>query len=153
MRGGREVRPCRLEGVYAFRPRAHQDSVRTVLAAFGVADRQSVNRDCLRVNQGAHRHSLSGGTVCRSETTVPSSFSIAILSGVNIVVAPKNGSIRVCSNPRPCYVDVFPQIGFRVGRGSMATTSSREPDTTRPSSLQLLPYPRLRFDESVYQMT
>ena len=28
--------------------------------AFGVADRQSVNRDCLRVNQGAHGHSLSG---------------------------------------------------------------------------------------------
>src|SRR5262249_20253387 len=59
MRGGREVRPGRLESVYAFRPRAHQDRVGTVLAAFGVADRQSVNRDRLRVNQGAHGHSLS----------------------------------------------------------------------------------------------
>ena len=37
-------------------PRAHQDRVGTVLAAFGVADRQSVNRDCLRVNHGAHGH-------------------------------------------------------------------------------------------------
>src|SRR5215470_186855 len=60
VRGGREVRPSRLESVYAFRPRAHQDCVGTVLAAFGVADRQSVNRDCLRVNQGAHGQSLSG---------------------------------------------------------------------------------------------
>src|SRR5262249_7594680 len=58
VRGGREVRPRRLESVYAFRPRAHQDRVGTVLAAFGVADRQSINRDCLRVNQGAHGHSL-----------------------------------------------------------------------------------------------
>src|SRR5215510_1274929 len=48
------MRPGRLEGVYAFRPRAHQDRVGTVLAAFGVAHRQSVNRDFLRVNQGAH---------------------------------------------------------------------------------------------------
>src|SRR5215831_7670421 len=60
VRGGREVRPGWLEGVYAFRPRAHQDHVGTVWAAFGVADRQSVNRDCLRVNQGAHGYSLSG---------------------------------------------------------------------------------------------
>src|SRR5215813_5752857 len=58
MRGGREVRPGRLEGVYAFRPRAHQDRVGTVLAAFGVADQQSVNRACLRVNQRTHRHSF-----------------------------------------------------------------------------------------------
>src|SRR6516225_3759061 len=54
VRGGREVRPSRLEGVYAFGPRAHQDRVGTTLAAFGVADRQSVNLDCLRVNQCAH---------------------------------------------------------------------------------------------------
>src|SRR6516225_7915601 len=60
VRGGREVRPSRLEGVYTFGPRAHQDRVGTALAAFGVADRQSVNRDCLRVNQGAHGQSLSG---------------------------------------------------------------------------------------------
>src|SRR5215470_11165640 len=60
VRGGREVRPSLLESVYAFRPRAHQDRVGTVLAAFGVADRQSVNRDCLRVNQGTHGHSSSG---------------------------------------------------------------------------------------------
>src|SRR5262249_50721732 len=60
MRGGREVRPGRLERIYAFRPRAHQDRVGTVLAAFGVTDRQSVNLGCLRVNQGAHGNSLSG---------------------------------------------------------------------------------------------
>ena len=48
------------EGVYAFRPRAHQDRIGTVLAALGVADRQSVNRDCLRVNQSAHGQTLSG---------------------------------------------------------------------------------------------
>src|SRR6516225_2554859 len=62
---GREVRPGRLEGVYAFRPRAHQDRVGTVLAAFGVADRQSVNRDSLRVNQCAHGHSFRERTVGR----------------------------------------------------------------------------------------
>src|SRR5215470_2700814 len=63
MRGGRQVRPGRLEGVYAFRPRAHQDRVRTVLAAFGVADRESVNRDCFRVNQRAHGYALSGANI------------------------------------------------------------------------------------------
>ena len=63
VRGGREVRPGRLEGVYAFRPRAHQDCVGSVLAALGVADRQSVNRDCLRVDQGSHGHFLSGANI------------------------------------------------------------------------------------------
>src|SRR5262249_57691135 len=53
-----EVRRGGVEGVDAFRPRGHQDRVGTVLAAFGVADRQSVNGDCLRVNQGAHGHSF-----------------------------------------------------------------------------------------------
>ena len=59
-RGGREMRPGRLERVYAFWPWAHQNDVGTVLAAVGVADRQSVNRDCLRVNQSAHGQTLSG---------------------------------------------------------------------------------------------
>src|SRR5215475_6037473 len=76
MRGGREVRPGRLEGEYAFRPRAHQDRVGTVSAAFGVADRQSVNRDCLRVNQGAHGHLL----VYLAEFLTPGSCAVACAS-------------------------------------------------------------------------
>src|SRR5262249_25110080 len=71
VRGGHEMRPSWLGGVYAFRTTAHQDHVGTVLGPFGVADRQSVNRDCLRVDQGAHRYSLSGRSVwqgCQSWT-------------------------------------------------------------------------------------
>src|SRR5262249_50014411 len=70
MRGGGEERPGRLEGVYAFGPRAHQDRIGTALAAFGVADGQSVNLDCLRVDHGAHRHSLSGANSSRARLPV-----------------------------------------------------------------------------------
>jgi len=62
VRGGGEVWPVRLEGIYAFRPRAHEDRIGTALAAFGIADRQSVNRDFLRVNQGAHGLVRAGRT-------------------------------------------------------------------------------------------
>src|SRR5262249_34471353 len=56
----REVRPGRLEGVYAFRPRAHQDCVGTGLAALGGAGRQSINLCCLWGNQGGHGQTFFG---------------------------------------------------------------------------------------------
>src|SRR5215469_2148212 len=96
VRGGCEVRPGWLEGVYAFRPRAHQDRVGTFLAAFGVADRQSVNRDCLRVNQGAHRHSLSGRTVGR---VVSRWFTIPPYRASHLGVLEPRGASTVWNEP------------------------------------------------------